>query len=88
MQTKRFKAVETSAKHYLPTTREAPKVISRALQELYSPKKTTVLSVCMLTSELEARKYSHARLKRVIKEFDSRFAKITFGLFVYRPVCV
>ena len=66
--------------------REAPKVISRALQELYSQKKTG-LSVCMLTSELEARKYSHARLKRVIKKFDSRFAKINLaclstGLFV------
>ena len=77
----RFKAVETSAKHYLPATREAPKIISRALQAWYSQKKRAWLSVCVLTSELEARKVSHARL------IDSHFTKINLpclstGLFV------
>ena len=80
-----FKAVEASAKHYLPATREAPKIISRALQELHS-QKNPGLSVCVLTSELEARKVSHARLKRA-KNLTHALQKnhlpcLSTGLFV------
>ena len=81
-----FKAVEASEKHYLPATREAQTIISRALQELHSQKKPR-LSVCVVTSELEARKVSNARLKRA-KTLTHALQKIICPVCLQACLCL
>jgi len=78
-----FKAVEASAKHYLSATREAPKIISRALQELHSQKKPGCRYVCWLGS-LKRERWATRDLKG--PKIWLTLCKKSFALFVYRPV--
>ena len=77
-----FKAVEASAKHYLPATREAPKIISRALQELHSQKTPGCRYVCWLAS-LKRERLATRDLKG--PKIWLTLCKKSFALFVYRP---